>query len=95
MTPCSRTWRRRSEWADTRLAEDAELVQGYLAEGPPFPDRLPVIVLSGSFVYGMAKFVREWSQWAEAQVVDWPDDVTEALPDLDFMWSVADPPATG
>lgn len=82
-------------WSAARLNEDATLVQSYLAEGPPFPDRLPVIMLSGSFLYGFAKFVGEWARWAEAQVRDWPDDVRDAMPDLDFMFEVADSPATG
>ena len=82
------------EWSELRQTQDAELVQAYLAEGPPFPDRLPVVVLSGAFITGFAKFVGEWARWAEAQVRDWPDDIAQAMPDLDKMWEVADP-ATG
>jgi PadR family transcriptional regulator, regulatory protein AphA len=83
------------EWAEGRLAEDAELVHGYLTEGPPFADRLAVVVLSGSFMNGFARFVREWSERADAQVREWPDDIHEALPDIDFMIDVVDPPVTG
>jgi DNA-binding PadR family transcriptional regulator len=80
------------EWGTRRLLEDAELVQGYLSEGPPFRDRLPVVMLSGFFMNGFARYVLEWVAWAEREVQSWPDDLEEALPDLDALWSAADPP---
>lgn len=77
------------EWAQARLAQDAELVQGYLRDGAPFPDRLPVIVVTGKFLSDFARMVLEWSTWAEQEIASWPDDISAAEPNRAVMEEVA------
>lgn len=76
-------------WSEDRLTHDAELVQRYLNTGSPFPDRLPIIVLTGRFLSDFARLVGAWATWAEEEVRGWPDDIAAAEPNRGAMEEVA------
>jgi DNA-binding PadR family transcriptional regulator len=76
-------------WSEERLTQDAAIVQGYLREGSPFPDRLPVIVLTGRFLSDFARLVGLWAEWAEDEVAAWPDDIAAAEANRPAMDEVA------
>lgn len=63
----------RSE-AEERLAALRQQSEGYLATGGPFPQRLPVIALSGKFVLDYHAFLVDWARWAERELAAWPAD---------------------
>lgn len=45
----------------------------YAETGGPFPDRLPVIALTGKFLLEHAELVARWAAWAEQTVDEWDD----------------------
>ena len=58
------------EQLDAIIAQAAS----YLDGGGPFPDRLPLIALSGRFPYLYLSFLAEWATWAKAELEEWPAD---------------------
>lgn len=74
--------------ADAEERRDRALAQvdGYTAGGGPFPERLPVIALTGKFFLEYAELLARWSAWAERAVTEWdgvhPDAAT--VPDGAF-----------
>ena len=76
-------------FAEERQEEAVELVQGYLRDGGPFPDRLPIMVLTGRFLNDFARLVGGWAEWAEKEIATWPDDVADAEPNRAVMEAVA------
>jgi len=78
------------DWSRARLDQDAEVVRGYLQDGGPFPDRLPVIVVTGKFLHDFAGLVHDWSTWAEKEIASWPDDITAAEPNRAVMEAVVE-----
>jgi len=55
------------ERRDRALAQ----VAGYVGDGGPFPDRLPVIALVGKFFLEYSDLLARWSAWAEENVGRW------------------------
>lgn len=66
--------------AEERLAAVARQNEGYLDGSPvQFPERLPVIALTGRFVYDHLRALADWAAWAEANLVRWPADRSWAV----------------
>lgn len=57
-----------------RLEELYDQNQGYLVDEGPFPQRLPVIALTGRFVVDYYRFLLDWCDWAEGQLAAGPLD---------------------
>ena len=51
--------------------EVAELVADYDRDGGPFPERLHVIALMGKMLHLHRQALKEWANWAEAEVSQW------------------------
>lgn len=76
-------------WSEERQTEDANLVQDYLRDGGPFPERLPIVIVTGRLLTDFARLVGEWAAWAEQQAQSWPDDIAAATPDQTVMERIA------
>lgn len=50
-----------------------EQARDYAETGGPFPQRLPVIALSGKFFLEFADLLARWAAWAEHAVTEWDD----------------------
>jgi PadR family transcriptional regulator, regulatory protein AphA len=59
-------------WATTRLAEGLDQLNGYLADGGPFPDRLHITVLFARFYADLFELTVRWADLAEAEIQAWP-----------------------
>ena len=64
------------ERRDRALAQ----VAGYVEDGGPFPDRLPVIALVGKFFLEYSHLLARWAAWAEENVTQWDDLHPEDAP---------------
>jgi DNA-binding PadR family transcriptional regulator len=73
------------EWARADLAEHATVGRGYLERTGSYPERLPQLVLTGTFLSELTLLVERWSTWALGVVEEWPDDLAEAAPNLEAL----------
>ena len=69
------------EWVEDHAAAGRGVPQAYLEGRGEFPERLPWLVLVGTFLDEMEQAVDRWAQWAIGIVEAWPDDLTEAEAD--------------
>jgi DNA-binding PadR family transcriptional regulator len=63
-----------ADWAARQDAQNVAFARLYAEGRGPFPERLPVIVLTGRFMADFADMVAAWSRWAESVVSAWPDE---------------------
>jgi DNA-binding PadR family transcriptional regulator len=61
-----------------RSVQGVEICRGYLDGEGPFPERLPWIILAGTFLDEYVEALERWADHASTIVDDWPDDVREA-----------------
>jgi DNA-binding PadR family transcriptional regulator len=64
--------------------------QAYLEGHGAFPERLPWLILVGRFITDFDVMVDDWAAWATEIVERWPDDLTQAEPDLAALQYTAD-----
>ncbi|MEV4510207.1 PadR family transcriptional regulator [Dactylosporangium sp. NPDC049525] len=84
------------DWADRGQQICADIGRGYVQDGGPLPERLPIISLTFPFLLEFAELVERWSERAEQEVRRWPDDPTPADADLSqFQRAAALKPAAG
>jgi PadR family transcriptional regulator AphA len=57
--------------ADERRLEAEGRMREYAETDGPYPDRLPVIALTGKFLLEYSELVARWAAWAEAEVETW------------------------
>jgi PadR family transcriptional regulator, regulatory protein AphA len=69
-------------WAEQGKQICADIGRGYLEDGGPFPQRLPIISLTFPFLLEFAELVERWSMHAEREVRRWPDQPGPADTDL-------------
>jgi DNA-binding PadR family transcriptional regulator len=75
---------------EDRAAAGAGISQNYLDGRGAFPTRLPWLILVGRFITDFDVMVDEWAAWATEVVQSWPDDLTQAEPDLAALRHTAD-----
>jgi PadR family transcriptional regulator AphA len=63
--------------AEARLAEILYRSSQYATRGGPFPDRLPIVAITGKLLMGQYEAVVRWAQWAEDAIGEWTG-VTQA-----------------
>jgi DNA-binding PadR family transcriptional regulator len=56
-----------------RQQEARSRAREYAESGGPFPERLPVIALTGKFLLEYVNLVARWAEWAEAEVQTWSE----------------------
>jgi DNA-binding PadR family transcriptional regulator len=85
--------------AEARLAELLDRSTQYETTGGPFPDRLPIIAITGKLLVSQHEAVVRWARWAEHAIDDWTG-VTPAtgatVPPYAFAsgWPAQDPEDT-
>lgn len=88
-----RTLRGLAEHAAALEDQVREQARGYLdGKGGPFPGRLHVIALDARFVTDYAVALRNWAEWAQAQVGEWPATGPRPMPSpatMEVLSSVA------
>jgi len=63
--------------AEARLAEILDRSTQYATTGGPFPDRLPIVAITGKLLMGQYEALVRWTQWAEDAIGEWTG-VTQA-----------------
>jgi DNA-binding PadR family transcriptional regulator len=59
-------------WARGEIERGLAQLEGYEANGGPFPERLHIIVLFADLCVRLIDAVDEWAADAEAEIEDWP-----------------------
>jgi PadR family transcriptional regulator AphA len=59
------------EMADGRVSYIADRLREYQETGGPFPDRLPVILLTARFHQEQAAALQRWARWAGREIEGW------------------------
>jgi PadR family transcriptional regulator, regulatory protein AphA len=57
--------------AEARLAEILDRSTQYAATGGPYPDRLPIVAITGKLLMGQYEAVIRWAQWADEAIGEW------------------------
>jgi PadR family transcriptional regulator AphA len=83
------TLHRTRDWAREQAAESRAIPRDYLGGIGAFPERLPWLILTGRFLHDFQLMVDQWAEWALGVVEAWPDDLTEAEPDLATVAAMA------
>ena len=73
-----------------RAAGNVGVPHEYLEGRGGYPERLPWLILVGKFLDDFEQMVDRWAAWATSVVEGWPDDISEAEPDLAALREVAD-----
>jgi PadR family transcriptional regulator, regulatory protein AphA len=73
-----------------RAASNVGIPHEYLEGRGGYPERLPWLILVGKFLDDFEQMVDRWAAWATSVVEGWPDDITEAEPDLTALREMAD-----
>ena len=60
------------DWALARAPDALVQIQGYLADGGPFPERLHISTLFGRFYIDVFEAIIRWADLAEAEITAWP-----------------------
>ncbi|MGH9225712.1 MAG: helix-turn-helix transcriptional regulator [Acidimicrobiales bacterium] len=78
------------DWVEERIAHGAHIPRQYLQGEGPFPERLPWLILAGTFLTEHALAIGRWAEWAAGVVEPWPDEVRTAPPDWEALERMAD-----
>lgn len=70
------------DWARAQIEEHIAVGRAHLAGTSPFPERLAVLIVTGTFLAEFTRTVERWASWALGVVESWPDDPGEATPDV-------------
>lgn len=76
-------------WIEERAALSVQINGAYLDGAGAFPERLPWITLAGRFLDDFDAMVERWTEWAIAEVDQWPDDVRDAPPNFATLEAMA------
>lgn len=74
----------REEAAGSRV-----IPRGYLDGTGAFPERLPWLILTGRLLNDFEVMVDAWAAWALGVVATWPEDLSDAEPDLGTLQAMA------
>jgi PadR family transcriptional regulator AphA len=83
------TLHRTRDWARDEATNSRAIPRDYLHGTGAFPQRLPWLILTGVFLHDFQRMVHQWAEWALRTVEDWPDDLTQAEPDLKTLAEMA------
>ena len=77
------------EWAQERMAEDARIAERYLDGDGPFPERLPILTLTGGYSWELAGMTLRWAEESLATVRRWPENLQGASVDTERLARIA------
>lgn len=66
-------------WADRTQAGATTITHDYATGAEPYPGRAHIVGLTQAYRVGLAQMTRQWADWAEEQVQQWPDTHTAEL----------------
>ena len=69
-------------WVHELTLRNVHVGESYVEGIGPYPERLPVLVLTGRFLDDYLEMIDRWSNWAAEIVADWPDEPRNAKPDI-------------
>jgi PadR family transcriptional regulator AphA len=69
-------------WSEEQTLATSHVPEEYLQGRGPFPARLPWLILVGAFLDDFVAMVDRWATWATEVVDGWPDDLSQARPEL-------------
>lgn len=72
-------------WVRERSADNAQVGSSYLAGTGPYPERLPVLVLTSRFLDDYLEMTERWAGWADGIAATWPDHPAEAPVDREAL----------
>ncbi len=73
------------KWAHEKTVHNQEVGGSYLTGEGPYPQRLPMLVLTGRFLDDYLEMVDRWASWADEIASTWPDRPAEATPDREAL----------
>jgi PadR family transcriptional regulator, regulatory protein AphA len=79
------TLHRLRAWAYERAVHNVRVASSYLEGTGPYPERLPILVLTGRFLDDYVEMIDRWAAWATEIVRTWPAEPREATPDMAAM----------
>ena len=77
-------------WAEELFARSVDIPRQYLRGDGPFPERLPWLILTGTFITEHTLTIGRWAEWAAGVVEAWPEDVSGAPADWAALEHMAD-----
>jgi PadR family transcriptional regulator, regulatory protein AphA len=69
-------------WAYQRAVHNVRVAGTYLEGTGPYPERLPILVLTGRFLDDFVEMVDRWAAWASDIAATWPPEPRRATPDM-------------
>src|SRR5918999_3825478 len=76
-------------WAYQRAVHNVQVANSYLAGEGPYPDRAPILVLTGRFLDDFVEMIDRWAAWATDIAQTWPPEPGKATPDMAAMADTA------
>ena len=77
-------------WVEATAAQRADISREHLEGRGGFPERLPWLILTGTFLDEFTRAVDRWAAWATEVVAAWPDNLTLATPDRAALRDMAE-----
>ena len=78
------------EWVHDRTLHNIAVGSSYDRGEGPYPERLPVLQLTGRFLDDYLEMLDRWAERAEATVAAWPDVPGQAVPDPQAMQTIVE-----
>jgi DNA-binding PadR family transcriptional regulator len=72
-------------WVNARTEHNIRVAGSYVEGTGPFPERLPILVLTGRFLDDYLEMIDRWAAWATEVVDTWPESPNEAEPAREEM----------
>ena len=76
-------------WAYERAVHNVRVASSYLEGTGPYPERLPILVLTGRFLDDYVETIDRWAAWATDIVQTWAPEPRKATPDMAAMAATA------
>jgi len=76
-------------WIHERTVHNVRAASSYLEGAGPYPERFPILVLTGRFLDDQLEMMDRWASWATEIVRTWPVQPREAKPDVAAMAATA------
>ncbi len=76
-------------WIHERTLQNVQVATSYLEGSGPYPERFPILVLTGRFLDDQLEMMDRWASWATEIVRSWPAEPRDATPDESAMAGTA------
>jgi PadR family transcriptional regulator AphA len=76
-------------WVHERSLHNIRVATSYLEGTGPYPERYPILVLTGRFLDDQLEMIDRWASWATEVVSTWPAEPKNATPDTAAMAATA------